>query len=214
MKRSIIISAIIVVALNAYCQTMIKISPTTEEKKRGVFLKFRDIDNDSYGFIELILKKNNTYRYVRGTDVTNRISEGKWKKSKDIIILESTFLQDNLPISVSCDGSGKFAEGSKIAVVENAKHELLTDIFVLVNNDAIRCLPLTGQCTGEFDRIERVKILCENGMASKWINVVGGERKVKITLLTDINISRYIIMDKVRFKIKGDTLKSVARLPE
>jgi hypothetical protein len=79
---------------------------------------------------------------------------------------------------------------------------------VLINNDTTKCLPIIGSYNGLFEKINRVKILFENGMSSKWMTV-NGERKVALTVLTDASIRNYVVMNRRRFKLEGKYLKTL-----
>lgn len=188
-------------------QTLKKEPITKSDRMKGIFLKFNYSDKDGYGGVSLMLKRDSTFSYGINTCATHEISEGKWKMSKDLLILESTFQMDNIPAEISYGENRKFVDSSVIAVVENVKHELLMEAFVLVNNDTIKCLPMVGMCNGLFEKIERVKIVFENGMSSAWIPVKVNERKIALTILTDVSIRNYIVMNKRKFKLDGNYLR-------
>lgn len=114
---------------------------------------------------------------------------------------------DNIPAEISYGENRKFVNSFDIAVVENINHEPLTDVFVLVNNDTIKCLPMIGMCNCVFEKIDRVKIIFENGMSSEWIPVKFNEGKIALTVLTDVSIRNYVVMNKRRFKLDGNYLR-------
>lgn len=207
MRVFFAIAVIVLYSICGNCQALKREHVTKKDKMNGVFLKFNYSAKDSYGVINLILKKDNTYSYSVNTFATHKISEGKWKMVKDLLVLESTFQMDNVPAEISYEKNAKFVDSFDIAVVQNFKGELLMDAFVLINNDTIKCLPMIGKCNASFERIDSVKVVFENGMSSKWITVKSDERKIGLTVLTDASIGNYLVMNKRKFKLNGNYLR-------
>ncbi|MEC5145471.1 hypothetical protein [Chitinophaga sp. 212800010-3] len=195
MRAFFIVTIIIFISICGNCQTLRKDLITKSDRTKGISFKFSYSAKDSYGVVSLILNKDSTFSYSSNTFATHEISEGKWKMSKGLLILESTLQMDNIPTGISYGGNRKFVDSFDIAVIENIKYELLTDTFVVVNNDTIKCLPMIGKCNSLFEKIDRVKIVFENGMSSKWIPVKFNERKITLTVLTDVPISNYVVMN-------------------
>lgn len=209
MKVLFIVAVIILFSMPGNCQTLKKERTTKNDRMKGVFLKFSYSAKYSYGLVSLILKKDNTFSYSANTIGTHQISEGIWKLSEGVLILESTFQMNNIPAEISNGENRKLVDSCDIAVVENVKHELLTDAFVVVNNDSIKCLPMIGMCKGEYEKIDSVKIVFENGMSSGWIPNKFNERKIALTVLTEVPIRNYVVMNKRRFKLDGNYLKQL-----
>lgn len=202
-------AAVIVILFSSQSksQTLTKKSLTKHDRRTGILMKFYSSANDSYGTVELLLMKDRTFLYSLNSIANHGVSQGKWEIANGVIMLESSLQTYNVPIEISIDSNRRFVDKSPIAVVENTKHELLTDAFVLVNEDSIKCLPMIGSCNGSFDKITRVKVVFENGISSKWITIEGNKNKVAITVLTDVPIGRYIVMNKQRFILSGKYLK-------
>lgn len=209
MKVLFIVAVIIFFSICGNCQTLKKERITKDDRMKGIFLKFNYSANDSYAIVSLILKKDNTFSYSANTIGTHKISEGTWKLSEGLLILESTFQMNNVPAEISSRENRKFIDSCDIAIVENVKHELLTDAFVLVNYDTIKCLPMIGMCKGGYEKIDSVKIVFENGISSGWIPIKFNERKIALTVLTDVPIWNYVVMNKRRFKLDGNYLKEL-----
>lgn len=209
MKVFFIVAIIVFLSICGNCQTFKKERITKNDRMKGISLKFNYSAKDSYGLVSLILKKDNTFSYSVNTIGTHQISEGSWKISEGLLILESTFQMNNIPAQISNGENRKFVDSFDIAVVENIKHELLTDAFVVVNNDTIKCLPMIGMCKGEYETIDSVKIVFENGMSSEWIPIKFNERKIALTVLTDVPIRNYVVMNKRRFKLDGNYLRQL-----
>jgi len=207
MKVFFIVAVIIFFSICGNCQTLKKERITKNDRIKGISHKFNYSAKDSYGLVSLILKKDNTFSYSANTIGSHQISEGSWKISEGLLILNSTFQMDNIPAEISNGENRKFVDSSNIAVVENIKHELLTDAFVVVNNDTIKCLPMIGMCKGGYKKLDSVKIVFENGMSSEWIPIKFNERKIALTVLTDVPIRNYVVMDKLRFKLDGNYLR-------
>ena len=208
MKILFITTIIALFSIHGNCQTLEKKRLTMDDSNKRVLSKFSYSASDSYGVINLILMKDSTFLYSVNTNVHHEISEGKWTMSKNILTLESTFQTDNVPAEISCESNRRFADSANIAIVENIKHELLTDAFVLVNEDSIKCLPMIANCSSSFEKINRVKVVFENGMSSKWIPVKDGEKRIAIIVLTDISIRNYIVISE-RFKLDGNYLRKL-----
>lgn len=206
MKAFWLATITILLSIQGNCQVLNKEMLTAVDKRNGMVLKFGYSAADSYGVIGLMLKKDSTYFYSLNTAGIYDVSEGKWSMYKDVLTLESTLQMDNIPAKISYDEGGTFADSFNVAIVKNIKNELLTDAFVLINNDSVKCLPMTGDCIGSFERIERVKILFENGMSSKWMTVKEGAKKIQLTVLTDTFIGNYHVMHHQKFKVSGDSL--------
>ena len=209
MKVLFIVAVINFFSICGNCQTLKKERITKNNRMKGISLKFNYSAKDSYGFVSLILKKDSTFSYSANTIGTHQISEGTWKLSEGILILASTFQLNNVPAEIGNGENRKFVDSCDIAVIENIKHELLTDAFVVVNNDTIKCLPMIGMCKGGYKKLDSVKIVFENGMSSEWIPIKFKERKIALTVLTDVPIRNYVVMNKLRFKLDGNYLRQL-----
>jgi len=194
-------------SLSGVCQDLQKLALTKEDSAKGVLFKYEYNATDSYGNISLFLNNDKTYTYRQTSFAINDTSEGKWEISKDQLILKSTLQKNNIPVQISYGTNGDFTGSLNIAVVKNIAKQNLTDATVLVNNDTIECLPLTGQCTGSFESIKKVKVVFENGLSSEWICIKKGETKILLTVLSEISIENYIVMDDKKFKIEDNYLK-------
>jgi len=206
MKFFWILTITVFFSKHLYGQTLRKVSLNKEDKDSSVFLEFIHRASHSYGIVSLVLKKDSTYFYSANTFTKHELSEGKWTIKRELLVLESSIQIDNVPAAISNETNGKFVNNFDVAVVKNIKNELLTEAFVLINNDTIKCLPVIGQCNASFGKINRVKIVFENGMSSKWLNIMNDTRKIQLTVLTDIPIRNYVVMHKRTFKLKGDYL--------
>lgn len=209
MKVFFTVAIIVFFSICGNCQTLKKERISKNDRMKGISLKFNYSAKDSYRVVSLILKKDSTFSYSANTFASHEISEGKWKMSEGLLILESTFQMNNIPAEISYGENRKFVDSFDIAVVENIKHELLTDAFVVVNNDTIKCLPMIGMCNGLFKKIDSVKIVFENGMSSKWIPVKFNEKKIALTVLTDVSIRNYVVMNRRRYKLEGNYLRQL-----
>lgn len=209
MKVFLIVAAVIFFSMCGNCQTLKKERITKNDRMQGISHKFYYSAKDSHGLVRLILKKDKTFSYSANTTGTHQISDGTWELSEGLLILESTFQMNNIPAEISSLEDRKFVDSCDIAVVENVNHELLTDAFVVVNNDAIKCLPMIGMCKGEYEKIDSVKIVFENGMSSGWMPIKFNERKIALTVLTDVPIRNYVVMNRIRFRWHGNYLRAL-----
>lgn len=209
MKLFIIIKLSLLFTIVGNCQILKRDILNQNDKVNGIFQRFTYDAKGSYGSIVLTLKRNKTYQYTINSFAYHGISEGTWQILNRMLILQSTFQLDNIPVEISYGNEGDFVDSFDIAIVRNIKHEPLTEAFVLVNNDSVRCLPVIGKCNATFDKINRVKVTFENGMSSKWIPIKDGEKKITPIVLSDIPIGNYIIMSKQKFRIDGSRLISL-----
>lgn len=180
-----------------------------EDVKKGVWAYYEYREKDSYGYVGLQLFKNGAYQYKVETAGYSSFSKGKWIMKNKVLLLTSDIKKNDLPVKLNYLIDSPVNASFKISIVKNLKDELLTDAFVYINNDSLQCLPLTETCLGTYDKIDRIKVVFENGMRSKWIKV---EHKVykqlQPVLQLDFNISSYEAIDSEKYKV----LKSSIRL--
>jgi hypothetical protein len=106
MKAFFITAVVVLFSICGNSQTLRKELLTKNDKKNGILLKFNYSSNNVYGSISLILKADGTFSYNINTCITHAISEGRWKMIKDLLILESTFQMDNIPVEISNERTG------------------------------------------------------------------------------------------------------------
>ncbi|HEY0057630.1 MAG TPA: hypothetical protein VGB56_00760 [Flavisolibacter sp.] len=126
---------------------------------------------------------------------------------KDTLSLRSFIRSDDVPVKLmySNDTSGMIG-GFKISIVQNTKGEHMTDGFVHINSDSVRCLPMMGNCLGDYSQIDSVKVVFENGLSSRWLRV---ERKDYQRIIpvaqVDFLISGYTALDR-QYKLSKSSL--------
>ncbi len=167
--------------------------------KRNICAKYTYTSNIGEAFT-LTLYKNSTFLYETATDLVNNYSKGWWTFNKGVITLNSYFLS-GVPIKVTYIDTIDKKQNQKIHIVKNINNELITSMFVYVNNDSTECSPLMNSCSREYDKIKRVKIKYENGLMSAWTEVLDiNYNALSIIVLSKLNLSNFFLMKNVQFK--------------
>src|SRR5947207_8272440 len=205
MRQIVMITFLINGFYNCFSQDLIKVKLLKEDSTNKVSERFESHAPGGYAGSELLLKNDNSYEYKVGTDLSNQFSSGTWKKKGKFLILNSSIQKDGLPIKIAYGSNGTFEKDFRIAVIKNIKGDFIPG-FVLVNNDSNKCDPSLGFCNESFDKINRVKVLLENGMSSKWIEVEKPSEKIILTLMTDVSMFKYVPMDDVKFNTRRNSL--------
>ncbi|MBV8252260.1 MAG: hypothetical protein JO154_06590 [Chitinophaga sp.] len=195
----------IIFVIPGYGQSLKKVRLNEEDRKSGVYLKF--IYSEDYGFISLVFKKDSTYAYYQRGCATYSRSEGRWRKVNGVFVLESTFKEDNVPVELLDSVNGKYVDSCDIAIMYDAKQKVLTEAYVLINNDSTVCLPDLGGCNRPYGTINRVKVKFYNGISSMWVPIKPGTRKVHLRVLAEMPLWDYMVMDRWTFKIKRRLFK-------
>ena len=211
MHRIIVTSIFVIVTNYVASQTLLMSPLSNDEKKRGVVNKYRYVEKGSYGIITLLMFKNGNFEYEMKSFNRDRVSKGKWKRAKDLIILQSNFKTSKVPVNIaySSDKSMRI-NGCKFNAVKNLKGEEITDAMIKINNDTIQCLPSYGSCYGNYTSIDSIKITFENGMSSEWIKISYCETKqIVITVEMDFLPAVYFPFDKLKYKVGKNFLKPI-----
>lgn len=189
-------------------QDLIEVTATKSDVMKGVKLKYEYDAKDRYLHMQLLLFKNGRYQYEFSTFNRNLFSNGKWIISEKVLMLNSDISKDDVPAYIVY--SNDTVNGFRIDVVRNQKGTLLTDAFVNVNADSIRCLPMAASCIGSYQSIDSVRLLFENGFKSKWMKVSdNSSRHIIITVKTDFRISSYTAFDNFKCRIIGRIIKPI-----
>jgi hypothetical protein len=155
-------------------------------------------EDGHFALLDLWLMKNGTYEYKITSNTYNGFSEGTWKQSNRFLTLTSKIQKDNLPIKVSFrpKDSSDF-DVKKIAFVKDLKGNVITNVFVYINNDSTSCLDGDLMCQGEYDLIKRIRVQYENfGITSQWININPFKGLLQIIIQTTKDLSRFIVFDE------------------
>lgn len=204
MKTLNMIVLFLYVGLNtSQGQELKKQKISNEDLRKGILAYYEYKAQDSYGYVGLTLFKSGKYYYKMETFGRGSFSEGKWRGNGREIILTSDLKKNNLPVKLTYLNDTSNSKSSfSISVVKNWKGELITDAFVYVNNDTLQCLPLTETCLGSFGKINRLKVVFENGLSSKWVKVEDKEYKqLQLILQLDFQVSTYETFENDKYKV-------------
>lgn len=192
---------------SAQAQELLKKKRSAADKRARVAQRYEYDCKGSSCSVKLVLFKDHTFKYSLNSFTRNVFSSGRWVMRKDTLSLKSFIQSDDVPVKLmySNDTSG-MVNGFRISVVQNAKGEYMTDGFVHINSDSVRCLPMMGNCLGEYNQIDSVKVVFENGLSSRWIRVVRKDYQQIIPVAqVDFLISGYTALDR-QYKISKSSL--------
>lgn len=191
-----------------YSQDLLSVSLLKSDHSQGVFGKY-ELTGMEFSY-QLILYKDNTFRYNTFENIIGkRFSEGRWKRKDSILILNSTFREQTLPIKIDFSADSMKIPRIKIQWVYNSKGELIEDALFFINNDSCLCSPLIDTCTCAIDEINRIKLVIGE-VSSTWMNVKGKEYKqLKITVLSEIDFRQYVSFTDSRYKISKSGLNKL-----
>ncbi|MFN8290744.1 MAG: hypothetical protein U0U70_10830 [Chitinophagaceae bacterium] len=193
-----------------YSQDLILTKLTQEDSNRNVQYHYQWESTDGHvAIVDLFLFRDQTFEYSIASNVYNAYSIGHWKSDGKTIILNSDFQKETLPIKVSYrqrDTSDFTVK--EVAFVKDLNEKPLSYAFVYINNDSTSCMDGDLLCIGEYKKIDRVKVVLENnGPSSKWINISPHDGLIQITVLTKLNLKRYIILKNRKYKLTKNKLK-------
>lgn len=206
--RILILALLVFKTSVVFTQNLIKVKLSKKDTSNGVVRKYEYKPRDSHDFTVLMLFKNGKYYYEEKSLTKVLFNEGNWKLSNGVLDLTDNLNKVNLPVGLICMSKSDTANSFKIQIIRNLKGEYLTDGFVYINNDSNQCLPLTGTCLGEYENIDSIKVVFENGFKSKWIPVPCRDYKQLLLILqTELLMSTYTALRNNRFQVFKSYLK-------
>lgn len=209
MKQIVYLILTLLFSQFAVSQTFKKQTLSDRDKNKGVVLRFECVNEDSSAGILFLFKNDQTYDYESATHIYHSYSKGSWFRTGDIINVKSSIQSDNLPIKLSYGSEGVFEDGFRISTVANTKGEFVP-AFVFINSDSVKCDPSLGICNATYGAIKRIKVVLENGISSKWIDVNNSEEKIAVTILsTEILLNYSVINSKYQLQENGSLLKKI-----
>lgn len=183
---------------------------TKEDSSRGVQYHYQWESTDGHvAVVDLFLLWDKTFEYSIASNVHNAYSIGHWKADGEMVILNSDFQKGTLPIKVSYrQRDSSDSNVKKLAFVKDLNEKPLPYAFVYINNDSTSCMDGDLFCIGQYQQIDRVKVVFENnGPSSKWFNISPYDGLIQITVLTKLNLQRYIILENRKYKLVGNKLE-------
>ena len=129
-------------------------------------------------------------------------STGHWKISKDILTLNSDIQSNDLPIKlIYRSKEGSESDIKKIALIKDLKGSIIDYAFVYINNDTISCMDGDLICTGQYEKIDSIRVGFENhGISSKWIPVKTFDGVLQIIIQTNRDLRNYIVLNNEKYK--------------
>lgn len=211
--KHLIISITCLMYFQAYSQNLKKSNVSKADALKGVTHKYEFNDTESFYRIVLWLFKNGRYKYILNSFNQDLLSEGKWEISGRILKLNSDIKKDNVPASFSLNSDTSYVDkGFKFDVVRNFKGKFLTDVFINVNSDSVKCLPAAAFCTGTYKSIDSVRLQFENGFTSKWMKVPDIDvQHIFLKVDTDVQIASYFAFDDFKYLLGSKEIKAISK---
>ncbi|SIO55569.1 hypothetical protein [Chitinophaga niabensis] len=207
MRRSIIITILILNYLFLSGQSLKRKSLTKADKEHTVRWRYEYRSKEGFFGESLLLFKSGRYKYEAGGCLQGFFSEGRWAVVGNEMILNSDVKKNDVPVSVSyTNDTSDIVNAFKFGIVRNRKGDLMTDAFVIINNDSVKCLPMAGGCVGTYNRIDSVRLQFENGFTSRWMGIANNDKHVLIRAEVDIKIEGYKSFDNVKYRLHGKLL--------
>jgi hypothetical protein len=194
-----------------FSQDFLSVRLSQSDRKQGILSKYQRSAMESS--FELILYKNGTFAYHSFENIVGeKISEGQWQKLSNLLVLNSTVGEKTLPLKIDYSNDSINIPKNKVhPAIYNAKGEPVEDALVAINNDSCLCTPLMDLCFYPFDKIDSIRLIIGNTRCSSaWVNIMGKNYKqLKITVLSDINFSRYVGFTDSKFEINKTGLNKL-----
>lgn len=212
MKCCFIFITFSIFAINISAQTLQSVSLKTNDSLKNVQYKYEYSEKDNFYRITIFLLRDGEYWYYENSCVMDLYSKGTWRLSKDALILNSEIQKNNVPVLLSLtDDTCDVVSNSKFGVVKNLKGDYLTDAFVNVNADNVKCLPMAGSCVGEYKTVDSVRLIFENGFRSKWVHVKdSNDSHILLKVNTNLKISAFISFENFKYKVTKKYLKPIS----
>lgn len=195
-----------------YSQDLGQIQLTKEDSARGVQYHYQwESQGGHVAVIDLVLYKDQTFEYYIESTIYNVFSTGQWTSEGEAVTLNSEFKAGTLPVQISYRkrDTADF-DVKEIAFVKDLNGKPLPYAFVKINSDSVTCMDGDLMCNGTYTQIDSIKVVLENnGPSSKWIKVVPHEGLIQITVLTKLDLARYLIFTDKKYLIKGNKLSLV-----
>ena len=188
--------------------TLVKL--TNEEKNNNIQYHYRwESTSGHVGIIDLLLFSNHTFEYSVASNVYHASSTGYWQLSNGILTINSDFQKGSLPIEISYRqrDSSDF-NVKKIAFVKDLNNNPINYAFVYINNDSTNCMDGDLLCVGDYNQIDSIKVVLENGgPSSKWMSVFPSDGLIQIKIATKHDLKNYIIFNNRKYQVYKNKLK-------
>lgn len=207
MKYFTILSFFVVQMVHS--QDLSLVTLTKEDSGKGVQYHYQWESQDGHvAVIDLFLLKEQRFKYAIASNVYNVFSTGQWISDGKMLTLNSEYQKGTLPVQISYRkrDTADF-DVRELAFVKDLNGKSLSYAFIHVNNDSITCMYGDLMCIGTYNQIESIKVVLENnGPSSKWITVAQHEGLIQITVLTKLDLARYLVLNDEKYMINGNKL--------
>jgi hypothetical protein len=182
-----------------YSQELKKMQLTQKERKGKIVEKY--MYSGAEESIVLLLCRNGVYSYNAFTNVIGKqFSEGTWRRTGNILELNSTYGANRLPVNMSY--IQKIDSPSKMGVqnVLNSEGGVIENAIIAINNDSIKCSTIMDTCTGNFKKIERIRVFLSDECYSKWIEIDREDFKaLNIVIPSTVDLDKYLAFNKRKY---------------
>lgn len=201
------IALLILNALLLSGQSLKRKGLTKIDKENNIRWRYEYRSEEGFWGKSLLLFKNGRYKYTSGGCLQSFFSEGRWAVIDKVMVLNSDVKENDVPVSVSyTNDTSDIVNAFKFGIVRNRKGDLMTDAFVNINADSVKCLPIAGGCGGTYNRIDSVRLIFENGFTSRWMGIENNDKYVLIKAEVDNKIEGYKSFDNFKYRLHGKLL--------
>lgn len=157
-------------------------------------------------YFRIVLYRNHTFSYEETSTNYFSFSNGHWKKSKNVLNLNSDIDSNNVPIKIYYFNTDTVRD-----YLPNADRTLYNSYYktafqipvdynkidfpdakIFINSDSSFCLPFFDTCIGNVSRYEKIRVDLGNGFKSQWKLLKKGDyKRILIVVQTDQKLSNY-----------------------
>lgn len=211
VKFFLIFCLIFIISNITFSQELKEVKLISHEKKQGIAYKYEFSEHDAYGVVSLLLFDNKTYQFFVKKFDGDGFNIGKWVMHGDTLSLKSDILPDSIPLKLEyMNDTVGLGHHFRVNIVKNLQDQQMTDAFVFINSDTIRCLPFAERCLGNYESIDSIKVVLENGLSSRWVRVFNNNScRIAPIIETNYILSKYIPFGTRQYLISKSILKQV-----
>ena len=209
MKNSLIVISVMSLAITSSYAGTLKYK-NNQIDSDTVFATYKCNKNDRKGIESIILYTNGRFHYSFRHHIYEMFSSGKWVIENKILLLNSIFQKDDLPIKILLNETKSNTEYGSFEWIRNSNRDILKDAQVRINYDTLNsCMPIfEAQCKFKRKEIQSIQVKLSNNVTSKWYKVQQSEKLTNIVITADIDfpLESFVFFDNVKFMLSGNKL--------
>jgi hypothetical protein len=178
------------------------------KKVNSIIGKYRYLSQDKLSGITLTLNPNGTFDYDIGGDLVTYHSKGKWKKSKDTLILNSSLVKENIPLSITEEVVDSIQDYVHFNWINNLDNDAINATLSFNGDTLSQCEPFTGtNCQPKVGSIDSILVWFSNGAKSRWFQVKNRRaNKISVTVSVHDVLERYIYLKNEKYLCRNGIL--------